>query len=110
LDLAQIEKQLRIDDKDLMTYPELEWDATVRRNSSIHPDEQQFIELIKCRISSQGAKPLHCFLDLPESEKVDPRNVPVVALGSSGGGYRAIYSFTAFMSTSKASAYGTVSH
>ncbi|KAE8445076.1 hypothetical protein EG329_013791 [Mollisiaceae sp. DMI_Dod_QoI] len=101
LDLAKIKKMLRHDDKDLKTYPELNWDATVRRSSSIHPEEQRFIGLRQHRISSEGTNSLHCFLGLPEDEKVNPQDVPLIALGGSGGGYRAMYGFAAFMSASK---------
>lgn len=101
VDLAQIKMLLRRDEKDLRTYPELNWDATVRRSSSLHPEEKQFIELRKRRISSEGADSLHSFLGLPEGVKVDPRDVPLIALGGSGGGYRAMYGFAAFMSASK---------
>lgn len=101
VDLTQIKKLMRYDEKDLRTYPELGWDANVRRSSAIHPEEQRFIQLRQLRISSQGANSLHAFLDLPENEQVDPRDAPLIALGGSGGGYRAMYGFTAFISTSK---------
>jgi hypothetical protein len=100
VDLAQVKKQLRTDNKDLVTYPELNWDSAVRRLSSLHPEEQRFIELRRHRISSQGANSLHKFLDLSEDEHVDPRDLPLIGLGGSGGGYRAMYGFAAFMSES----------
>jgi phospholipase A2 len=101
VDLSQIKKQLRNDDKDFRTYPELDWDATVRRSSSIHPEERRFIEMRKHRISSQGVNALHHFLNLPEDERAHPGDIPLIALGGSGGGYRAMYGFAAFMSASK---------
>lgn len=101
VDLAQIKKLLRQDDKDFRTYPELFWDATVRRSSSIHPEEHHFISLRKYRISSLGVNSLHSFLNLPSDEHVHPRDVPLIALGGSGGGYRAMYGFAAFVSASK---------
>jgi phospholipase A2 len=84
VDLAQIKKLQRLDDKDLRTYPEINWDATVRRSSLLHPEERRFIELRKHRISSKDANSLHSFLGLPEDEQVDPRDVPLIALGGSG--------------------------
>jgi cytosolic phospholipase A2 len=101
VDLAQIRKLLRHDDKDVRTYPELDWDATVRRSSLLHPEEQRFIGLRKRRISSQGANSLHSFLSLPEDDEINPQDVPLIALGGSGGGYRAMYGFAAFISASK---------
>ncbi|KAI5459579.1 acyl transferase/acyl hydrolase/lysophospholipase [Mariannaea sp. PMI_226] len=100
-DLSAVKTLLRRDDKDIKTYPELEWDATVRCSSSLHPDEQKFIKLRQERISSAGSNSLHKFLDLPPDEAVDPRDVPLVALGGSGGGYRAMYGFAAFISSCK---------
>ncbi len=101
IDLARIKKFLKEDDKDIRTYPEIEWDAVVRRSSDIHQEEKQFIELRKIKISHRGSNSLHSFLGLPEDEKVDPSDVPLIALGGSGGGYRAMYGFAAFMSASK---------
>ncbi|KAF5605110.1 phospholipase A2 [Fusarium pseudoanthophilum] len=39
--------------------------------------------------------------NLPPNEKVDPRNVPLIALGGSGGGYKVMYGFTGFISAAK---------
>ena len=101
VDLARVKKLLREDDRDVRTYPEIEWDATVRRSADIHPEEKRFIDLRKERISSRGANSLHAFLELPVGEIVDPRDVPLISIGGSGGGYRATYGFAAFMSASK---------
>lgn len=101
VDLSQVKRLLRRDDTDVRAYPELEWDAAVRRSSALHIQERRFIALRKHRISSQGADSLRHFLDLPPSEKVDPRDVPLIALGGSGGGYRTMYGLTAFIAASK---------
>lgn len=101
VDLAQVKGLLKRDDQDLKTYPELQWDAQVRNGSSLHHEERRFIELRKRKISSAGDDSLHRFLGLPPSEKVDPRDVPLVALGGSGGGYRAMYGLTGFLSAAK---------
>ncbi|KAF5602532.1 phospholipase A2 [Fusarium pseudocircinatum] len=89
------------DETDVATYPELQWDAHIRQSSSLHHEETKFIELRKLRISSQGKDALHRFLDLPPAEKVDPRDVPLIALGGSGGGYKVMYGFTGFISAAK---------
>lgn len=101
LDLARIKHLLHRDDNDLKTYPEIQLDAFVRRSSSLHQDEGAFIEARRNRISCQGNKRLHTFLGLAEDEVVDPQDVPLIALGGSGGGYRAMYGFAAFISVAK---------
>lgn len=101
IDLGQIKRLLRRDDKDVRTYPETGLDAVVRRSINLHPDEQKFIRLRQQRISCDGDKSLRQFLGLSEEETVDPRDVPLMALGGSGGGYRAMYGLAAFISTSK---------
>ncbi|KAF5680001.1 phospholipase a2 [Fusarium heterosporum] len=100
-DLASVKTLLERDKKDVATYPELDWDARVRDGSSLHPEERSFIELRKLRISSDGQNSLHRFLNLPPEEKIDPRDVPLIALGGSGGGYRVMYGFAGFISAAK---------
>ncbi|XEV03013.1 hypothetical protein FSHL1_008300 [Fusarium sambucinum] len=100
-DLASLKTSLKRDETDVATYPELKWDAEVRHGSSLHPEERKFIELRKLRISSQGENSLHHFLDLPPGEEVDPRDVPSISLGGSGGGYRVMYGFAGFIAAAK---------
>ncbi|PWZ01704.1 FabD/lysophospholipase-like protein [Testicularia cyperi] len=102
-DLAQVRRLLRTDDADVKTYPELNWDAHVRRSSSLHSQEVQFIEKRRQRMSSAGSDHLRRFLDLPSDEAVNPDDVPLIGLGGSGGGYRAMYGYTGFLSAAKAS-------
>ncbi|KAL4731438.1 hypothetical protein ACLX1H_000404 [Fusarium chlamydosporum] len=102
-DLASIKTLLNRDEIDLATYPELEWDAKVRHGPSLHPEEQKFISLRKLRISSEGKNSLHQFLGLPPDESVDQRDVPLISLGGSGGGYRVMYGFAGFISVAKKS-------
>lgn len=101
LDLARIKHLLRRDNNDLKTYPEISLDAFVRRSSSLNKDEEAFIITRRNRISCQGNKYLHTYLGLAEDEVVDPKDVPLIALGGSGGGYRAMYGFAAFLSVAK---------
>ncbi|KAK8092002.1 phospholipase A2 [Apiospora hydei] len=100
-DFAQVRELLRRDEKDVKVYPETSRDATVRRSSCVHPKEKEFTRLRTLRISSKGDDSLHKFLGLGPGEIVDPRDVPLIALGGSGGGYRAMYGFAAFMAASK---------
>ncbi|KAG7425732.1 Cytosolic phospholipase A2 [Fusarium oxysporum f. sp. raphani] len=101
VDLASVKTLLQRDETDFATYPELKWDAHVRHGSSLHHEEQKFIGLRKLRISSQGEDSLHRFLDLSPDEKVDLRDVPLIALGGSGGGYKVMYGFAGFISAAK---------
>ncbi|CDU22971.1 related to phospholipase A2, cytosolic [Sporisorium scitamineum] len=102
-DLAQVKHLLRADDTDLKAYPELQWDATVRRSASLHSEEVKFLRKRQLHLSSQGEDVLKQLLELPASEQVDPRDVPLVALGGSGGGYRAMYGFAGFIAAAKRS-------
>ncbi|TKY87682.1 hypothetical protein EX895_003263 [Sporisorium graminicola] len=102
-DLAQVRHLLAADATDVKAYPELQWDATVRRSPSLHTEEVNFLRKRQLRLSSQGNDELKRFLDLPASEHVDPRDVPLVALGGSGGGYRAMYGFAGFIAAAKRS-------
>ncbi len=100
-DLAHVKQLLRADGEDVKAYPELDWDATVRRSSALHPEEARFLAKRQQRISSQGEDSLKYLLGLPESEDVHPLDVPLVALGGSGGGYRAMYGFAGFIAAAK---------
>ena len=102
-DLAHVKRLLRADSSDRKAYPELDWDATVRRSSTLHPEEVKFVRKRQERLSSQGKDSLKLFLDLPADEHVEPRDVPLVALGGSGGGYRAMYGFAGFIAAAKRS-------
>ncbi|CCF51639.1 hypothetical protein NDA11_000770 [Ustilago hordei] len=102
-DLAQVKQFLRADIADRKAYPELDWDATVRRSSTLHPEEVKFLHKRQERLSSKGQDGLKRFLQLPTHEHVDPRDVPLVALGGSGGGYRAMYGFAGFIAAAKRS-------
>ncbi len=60
-DLARVRRLLREDDGDTRTYPEVDWDATVRRSSDIHAEEKRFIDLRRKKISSEGVDSLRRF-------------------------------------------------
>lgn len=48
-------------------------------------------------MSSEGDNSLAKFLQLPEDTYVHPDDVPLIAIGGSGGGYRAMYSYAGFI-------------
>ena len=94
-DMAQLRTLMARDLVDRDMYPELDWDAQVRCSPDLHPDEQRFIRVRQKRIASTRA--LAKFLGLPPDEEVHPDDVPLIAIGGSGGGYRALYGYAAFL-------------
>ncbi|CAG8591165.1 4276_t:CDS:10, partial [Diversispora eburnea] len=76
--------------KDTSLYPELEWDATVRNNNDLSKEEIKFIHDRKLFIREAFAK----YMGVDVSE-IHVDDIPVIAFIGSGGGYRAMISFTA---------------
>ncbi|KAI8973120.1 FabD/lysophospholipase-like protein [Trametes punicea] len=70
---------------DLAVHPECEWDAEVRLGEDLCLAERGFLGERKRRMRSSFAK----LLGVPESE-IDERDLPIVAIAGSGGGYRAM--------------------
>ncbi|KAI0346554.1 FabD/lysophospholipase-like protein [Trametopsis cervina] len=66
-------------------YPEVEWDACVRLGEDICLSERAFLSERKRAIRVPFAKLLGV-----DPEDVDERDVPIVAIAGSGGGYRAM--------------------
>lgn len=100
-DLAHVKRLLSRDAVDVKAYPELDWDANVRRSSALHPEEIKFLRRRQDLLSSRGKDDLKRFLELSATEHVDSRDVPLVALGGSGGGYRAMYGFAGVIAAAK---------
>lgn len=94
-DLLHLHKEVKRDLSDANLYPELQKDANLRRNNDLSEEEKDFIKSRKELIISSGA--LHKFLQLDQDEKVHPDDVPIIALGGSGGGYRACLGFLAYI-------------
>ncbi|KZO96364.1 FabD/lysophospholipase-like protein [Calocera viscosa TUFC12733] len=88
-DLLQVNSHFKHDDKDYHLYPELEWDAELRRNNALHLEELQFLDTRRKRIAESGV--LAKFIGLPPDEVVNPEDVPIIGIGGSGGGYRACF-------------------
>ncbi|OAL22647.1 hypothetical protein AYO22_07205 [Fonsecaea multimorphosa] len=78
---ATITKELR----DTKRHPEVAQKATVRRGLGLAPEESQFRERRKVKVRDAFCR----YLDLDPAE-VHVDDVPVVAFGGSGGGYRAM--------------------
>ncbi|WFD26331.1 phospholipase A2 [Malassezia nana] len=96
-DMSHLRRLVAVDDEDVETFPELEWDAQVRCSSDLHADEQAAIEERRRLMSSEGTNALAQFLQLPEGEYVHPDDVPLIAMGGSGGGYRAMFGYAGFI-------------
>lgn len=96
-DLSQLRVQVEQDSKDTEAFPELEWDAKVRCSPDLHPDEVDFIAKRRRLISSEGNNALAKYLQLPQDTYVHPDDVPLIAIGGSGGGYRAMFGYAGFI-------------
>lgn len=70
---------------DVERHPEMQWDATVRLGSSLPSAERAFVRNRREGMRVKFAK----LMGVDESE-VNERDVPVVAIAGSGGGYRAM--------------------
>ncbi|KAI0764706.1 FabD/lysophospholipase-like protein [Fomes fomentarius] len=70
---------------DLNIHPECEWDAEVRIGEELCMAERAFLGERKRRMKASFAR----LMSVPESE-VDERDLPVVAIAGSGGGFRAM--------------------
>lgn len=73
--------------QDIKLHPELEWDAEVRLGTELSRQERAFLRNRKEAMVEAFAK----LMDVA-AEEVDPRDIPVVAVAGSGGGYRAMVS------------------
>jgi len=96
-DMSHLRRLVAHDDKDVETFPELEWDAQVRCSSDLHADEKSAMRKRRLLMSSEGTNALAQFLQLPSSEYVHPDDVPLIAIGGSGGGYRAMFGYAGFL-------------
>ncbi|KDE05219.1 hypothetical protein MVLG_04357 [Microbotryum lychnidis-dioicae p1A1 Lamole] len=70
---------------DITIHPELAWDAQVRLGTEVGIAERAFLRERKERMKVHFAR----LMDLHE-EEIDVRDLPVIAMAGSGGGYRAM--------------------
>jgi phospholipase A2 len=94
-DLLHLHAEVKRDLTDHSLYPELAKDATLRRENTLSRQELAFLESRRHHIVATGA--LKRFLRLDENEEVNVEDVPICALGGSGGGYRACLGFLSFI-------------
>lgn len=79
-------------------HPEIQWDARVRLGRDLPHTERAFARNRRGRMRHDFAR----LLDVPV-EEVDERDLPVVAIAASGGGYRAMINTTASLQAAKES-------
>ncbi|KAK0547455.1 hypothetical protein OC845_004087 [Tilletia horrida] len=94
-DFMHLYKEVTLDLTDPTRHPELAKDAELRRNNDLGPEEIAFVAARKQHILTSRA--LQRFLHLPENEEIHPDDIPVIAVGGSGGGYRALLGYLAMI-------------
>ncbi|BGO94444.1 hypothetical protein NBRC10512_003818 [Rhodotorula toruloides] len=82
--------------KDPSIHPELQWDATVRTGQDLPHTERAFLRNRRDKMRAAFAR----LMDVP-LEEVDVRDLPVVAVAASGGGYRAMLNTAASLQAAK---------
>jgi hypothetical protein len=85
-DMLNVDDLLAAELSDARMHPEIQWSAGLRRSNDLCDQEATLVKERRKRATKQ----LHRFLHLPEDEVVDERDVPIVAIGGSGGGFRAV--------------------
>ncbi|KAJ3173866.1 hypothetical protein HK101_011020 [Irineochytrium annulatum] len=90
--LEVLPKEMRKECADPGLNPEILQVAKVSRDNSITPGERQFQEDRRKFCRASFAK----YIGVPESE-VDERDVPHIAVGGSGGGFKAMIGSTGFL-------------
>ncbi|KAI7892682.1 acyl transferase/acyl hydrolase/lysophospholipase [Mucor mucedo] len=97
-DFRKIVDEINKDAHDATKFPELNKDAIVREGTSLSRQEQEFIRLRKQLQKQSFAK----FIG-EDVNNIDERDIPVVGLASSGGGYRAMIGLTGYLDAMKRS-------
>ncbi|KAL7417062.1 hypothetical protein BDY24DRAFT_157163 [Mrakia frigida] len=85
-DIMNVDDLLQAELADARLHPEIQWAASLRRSNDLCDAEAA---LVKAR-RKKAVKQLKRFLKLPDDEEVDERDIPIVCLGGSGGGFRAV--------------------
>lgn len=80
-----LEAHIKRDISDVNRFPEVANVAEVRRGNDLCPQERAFVAARKARVAANFAK----YIGVDPAE-VNPEDVPTVAFGGSGGGYRAM--------------------
>ena len=70
---------------DTKLHPEMNWDATVRLGRELADAERDFVEKRRRTMVAAFARILQV-----EEREIDPRDLPIIGVAGSGGGYRAM--------------------
>ncbi|KAI9480822.1 MAG: acyl transferase/acyl hydrolase/lysophospholipase [Benjaminiella poitrasii] len=97
-EFRKIVEEIENDENDPHVHPEIEKDASVREGIELPSEEQEFIKARKRWQRIAFAR----FIG-EDPDKVDERDIPVVGLAASGGGYRAMIGLAGYMKAMKAS-------
>ncbi|KAJ0124814.1 hypothetical protein J7T55_006155 [Diaporthe amygdali] len=88
---VSLESRLTKELDDPVRFPEIAQQAVVRKGLDLCPEERAFLAARKAKVRDQFAK----YMGL-DAAQVHPDDVPTVAFGGSGGGYRAMLAFLGY--------------
>lgn len=89
--LVSLESRLTKELDDPTRFPEIAQQAVVRKGSDLCPEETAYLAVRKARIRDKFAR----YMGL-DAAQVHPDDIPTVAFGGSGGGYRAMLAFLGY--------------
>ncbi|CAG8705141.1 3825_t:CDS:2, partial [Dentiscutata heterogama] len=87
-----LEENIRSKSNDPKLYPELNWDATVRKSNELCEDEKKFSHDRKTHIREAFAKYVGV-----EVDEIHLDDIPTIAFTGSGGGIRSMICVTAYL-------------
>ncbi|KAI3392994.1 hypothetical protein diail_4905 [Diaporthe ilicicola] len=88
---VSLESRLTKELDDPARFPEIAQEAVVRKGLDLCPEETAYLTARRIRVREQFAK----YLGL-DAAQVHPDDIPTIALGGSGGGYRAMLAFLGY--------------
>ncbi|CAG8479875.1 3856_t:CDS:2 [Ambispora gerdemannii] len=88
----KLDEHVKMTNTDKIRYPELDWDATVRISQDICDEEKKFVLERKEFMREKFAK----YIDV-DIDEIDIRDIPIIAFGGSGGGFRAMIATTGYL-------------
>lgn len=96
--LLTLESRLSRDLRDPALFPEVAREAVVRRGGGLCAEEERFLEARRRRVRDGFARYMGW-----DPAQVHPEDVPTVAFGGSGGGYRAMLAVLGYVKGMKES-------
>lgn len=95
-DMSEVRGSVRRDAEDIQRFPELALQAHVRCSAQAHELETRFVEARKRHAVDHGHLAAFLAESLPTTNTpIEAADVPTMAVGGSGGGYRATFGFAA---------------